>query len=65
MHTVVRFAMATPNRKISRSPHPRSPLANRMYAAPAGKWVVPNSAMPGMTMVGAKTMQNHSIMLGV
>jgi hypothetical protein len=36
-----------------------------MYAAPARRWVVPNSAMPGMKMVGAKTMQNHGLMLGV
>eukprot|EP00581_Thalassiosira_minuscula_P023850 CAMPEP_0184422590 /NCGR_PEP_ID=MMETSP0738-20130409/78471_1 /TAXON_ID=385413 /ORGANISM="Thalassiosira miniscula, Strain CCMP1093" /LENGTH=36 /DNA_ID= /DNA_START= /DNA_END= /DNA_ORIENTATION= len=36
-----------------------------MAAAPAGGWMIPNLAMPGITMAGASADRNHGSTLGI
>ena len=63
--TAVTIVRDTPDKKIPKSTQPSLPLENTIAAAPAGGWMIPNLAMPGITIAGANALRNHDGMLGM
>ncbi len=63
--TAVTIDSATPERKIPKCTHPTFPEEKTIAAAPAGGWMIPSLAMPGITMAGANADRNHGGRCGV
>ena len=65
MRTAVTIEIATPARKIPKCSHLILAEENTMAAAPAGGWIIPSLAIPGITMAGANADRNHGSMFGM
>ena len=63
--TAVIMEIATPAMKIPKCSHLTLPEAKTVAAAPAGGWIMPNFAIPGMTMAGARAERNHGSTFGM
>ena len=63
--TAVMMDMATPERKIPKCSQRTFPEEKTMAAAPAGGCMIPNLAMPGMTIAGARADLNHGSTFGM